>query len=157
VVELCVDPALWQADLESLLDSGFPVVEFTQRGQRMFDATQRAFELATTQGLRHDGNLDLARHVGNAVVKVDSRGPRLVKVHERSTQHIDLAVAMVMALQRAYEIELEAEYATVLFAKDFVQQVDETAQARGPRMPKLITQADYTVPNQFNIGPPRRR
>jgi hypothetical protein len=158
VIELCVDPALWQSDLESLLDSGFPVVEFTQRGQRMFDATQRAYELATTPdppGLIHDGNPDLTRHVGNAVVKVDSRGPRLVKVHERSVQHIDLAVSMVMALQRAYEIELEAEFATALFAKDFVEQVDETAQAREPREPKIITQADYTIPNQFNIGPKR--
>jgi phage terminase large subunit-like protein len=38
-----------------------------------------------------------ARHVGNAVVKNDSRGHRIVKEHKDSARRIDLAVAAVMA------------------------------------------------------------
>jgi hypothetical protein len=40
---------------------------------------------------------DLVRHVGNAIVKNDSRGHRIVKEHKDSTRRIDLAVAAVMA------------------------------------------------------------
>jgi hypothetical protein len=43
-------------------------------------------------GLTHSGHPDLARHVGNAVVKNDSRGHRIVKEHKDSARPIDLAV-----------------------------------------------------------------
>jgi phage terminase large subunit-like protein len=49
------------------------------------------------RALAHSGDPDLARHVGNAVVKNDSRGHRIVKEHKDSTRRIDLAVAAVMA------------------------------------------------------------
>jgi phage terminase large subunit-like protein len=39
----------------------------------------------------------LARHVGNALVRNDSRGHRIVKEHKDSTRRIDLAVAAVTA------------------------------------------------------------
>jgi phage terminase large subunit-like protein len=49
------------------------------------------------RALTHSGDPDLARHVGHAVVKNDSRGHRIVKQHNASTRKIDLAVAAVMA------------------------------------------------------------
>jgi phage terminase large subunit-like protein len=51
--------------------------------------------------LTHAGDAGIARHVGNCVVRIDSRGTRLAKEHRHSTRLIDLAVAMVMAHARA--------------------------------------------------------
>jgi phage terminase large subunit-like protein len=47
------------------------------------------------------GDARLARHVSHAVVKTDSRGTRLAKEHKHSRRRIDLAVAAVMAHDRA--------------------------------------------------------
>jgi len=52
----------------------------------------------------HDGDKRLARHVANAVLRVDSRGSRLQKEHKDSKRRIDLAVAAVMAHSRAVEL-----------------------------------------------------
>ena len=57
------------------------------------------------RALTHSGDPDLARHVGNAVVKNDSRGHRIVKEHKDSTRRIDLAVAAVMAFAAASTVE----------------------------------------------------
>jgi len=59
----------------------------------MTPATQRFGEAVLNRTLTHSGDPDLARHVGNAVVKNDSRGHRIVKEHKGSTRRIDLAVA----------------------------------------------------------------
>ena len=45
----------------------------------------------------HKGNFGL----GNAVLKVDSRGQRIAKEHKSSSRKIDLAIAAVMAVDRA--------------------------------------------------------
>ena len=52
-------------------------------------------------GLTHSGDPRLARHITNAVLKVDSRGQRIAKDHKGSSRKIDLAVAAIMALDRA--------------------------------------------------------
>jgi phage terminase large subunit-like protein len=52
-------------------------------------------------GIRHSGDRALARHVGNAVLRADSPGTRIYKEHKTSTRRIDLAVAAVMAVDRA--------------------------------------------------------
>jgi phage terminase large subunit-like protein len=49
----------------------------------------------------HSGDQRLARHVAHAVLKIDSRGTRLAKEHKHSKRRIDLAVAAVMAHDRA--------------------------------------------------------
>jgi hypothetical protein len=51
--------------------------------------------------LSHDGLAALARHVGDAVLKEDSRGTRLAKEHKDSKRRIDAAVAAVMTHERA--------------------------------------------------------
>jgi hypothetical protein len=53
--------------------------------------------------------LGLARHIGNAIVREDSRGVRLAKVHQHSTRRIDLAVAAVMAHSIAATVEAEPQ------------------------------------------------
>jgi phage terminase large subunit-like protein len=101
VREIAADPYLWRSDLEGLRDEGLPVVEFKQSGPAMIAACQRVFELVSGGVLTHDGDSDIARHVANAVTKTDARGTRITKANRHSDRHIDLAVAMVMAVDRA--------------------------------------------------------
>jgi phage terminase large subunit-like protein len=77
------------------------VVEYPQSPPRMTPATTALFEAVVNNQITHSGHPMLSRHVGNARLKVDSRGTRLAKEHKASTRRIDLAVAMVMAFDRA--------------------------------------------------------
>jgi hypothetical protein len=52
----------------------------------MTPATQRFGEAVFNRALTHSGDPDLAGHVGNAVVRNDSRGHRIVKEHKDSTR-----------------------------------------------------------------------
>lgn len=102
VREVAADEFIWVGELEELLDEGIPVVSFPQTMTRMGPATQRFYELVvTSKRLSHDGNPQLARHVSNAQLKIDPRGARLVKDGRGSPRRIDLAVAAVMAVDRA--------------------------------------------------------
>jgi phage terminase large subunit-like protein len=80
---------------------GLPLVDFPQNPARMCPATQRTYELVANRGLTHDGDARLARHVGNAVLKPEFRGARIVKDYRKSPRKIDLAVATIMAVDRA--------------------------------------------------------
>ncbi len=101
VREIAADPYRWARSLELLRDEGLPVSEFPQSASRMVPATQRFAEAVANHQVTHSGDDRLRRHVANAVLKVDSRGPRLSKPSKWSPKRIDLAVAAVMALDRA--------------------------------------------------------
>lgn len=101
VYEIAWDEFLWLDAAEELEAEGLPVVVFPQTLTRMGPATQRFYELVTTRGITHDGDPRLARHLSNAVIKVDTRGARLSKDAKSSPRKIDLAVAAVMAADRA--------------------------------------------------------
>jgi phage terminase large subunit-like protein len=103
VQAIVADPFRWARSLQMLTDEGLPVEEFPQSPQRMTPATHRFGEAVFNRALTHTGDPDLARHVGNAVVRNDSRGHRIVKEHRDSTRRIDLAVAAVMAHARAVD------------------------------------------------------
>jgi phage terminase large subunit-like protein len=101
VAELTADPYRWQRSLEALDADGIPVVEFPQTSDRMTPATKAFYNAVVDKSLTHDGDPMLARHIGNAVLKDDSRGVRIVKETKTSTRRIDLAVCAVMGLARA--------------------------------------------------------
>lgn len=101
VVELACDPFRWARTYQILEAEGLPVVEFPQSPARMTPATTRFYEAVMNRSVTHSGDPRLARHIGNAVLKADSRGTRIYKEHRNSTRRIDLAVAAVMALDRA--------------------------------------------------------
>lgn len=101
VYEIAWDEFLWLDSAEELEAEGLPVVVFPQTLTRMGPATQRFYELVTTKQITHDGDPRLARHLGNAVLKIDTRGSRLSKDAKSSPRKIDLAVAAVMATDRA--------------------------------------------------------
>jgi phage terminase large subunit-like protein len=101
------DEYLWLDAADELEAEGLPIVRFPQVPQRMSPATQRFYELAVDRALTHSGDAGLARHIGNAVLKVDSRGWRIYKEHKSSPRKIDLAVATVMAVWLAANLEVE--------------------------------------------------
>jgi phage terminase large subunit-like protein len=101
VLELAADPYRWQRSLEALRDDGVPVEEFHQSSQRMTPATKDFYASVVDKEMTHSGNAVLARHIGNAVLKEDSRGTRIIKETPTSVRRIDLAVCAVMGLARA--------------------------------------------------------
>jgi phage terminase large subunit-like protein len=110
VREIVCDPYRWARSYQVLEDDGLPVVEFPQSPARMIPATTRFYEAVMNRAITHSGDLRLARHLANCVIKTDSRGSRLSKDAKGSPRRIDLAVAAVMALERACQ---EPEVAAV--------------------------------------------
>ena len=103
------DPFRWTRTIQALEAEGLPVVEFPQSPQRMTPATTGLYEAVINGQVTHSGDARLARHVDNAVLKENSRGTRLAKIHKHTTRRIDLAVAAVMAHARACELNTVAE------------------------------------------------
>ena len=101
VREIACDPFRWARTYQVLEAENLPIVEFPQSPSRMTPATTRFAEAVMNHSLTHSGDPRLARHIGNAVLKVDSRGQRIAKEHKHSSRKIDLAVAAVMALDRS--------------------------------------------------------
>ena len=101
VVEIVADSSLWQRELEELQDERLPVVEFPQSPARMIPATQRFYEVVVERHLTHSGDPRFARHVANATVKQKPGGVMIYKDSHSSPRKIDLAVAGVMAVERA--------------------------------------------------------
>ncbi|MEU5693858.1 terminase large subunit [Actinosynnema sp. NPDC020468] len=101
VVECVYDPAWFAVQAQILEDDGHPMVEFPNTVARMVPATAGAYTAVVDGELRHARQPELARHIGNTVLKADNRGERITKESPSSRRHIDLAVAFVMALHRA--------------------------------------------------------
>lgn len=101
VREIVCDPARWARTVEALELEGLPVVEYPQSPERMVPATQRFYEAVLNKTITHSGDPRLARHVNNCVLKVNQRGAQLSKETKTSPRKIDLAVASVIALDRA--------------------------------------------------------
>ncbi len=101
VVEIAWDEYLWLDAAEELEEEGLPIVVFPQTIQRMGPATQRFYELVVDQGISHDGDPRLARHIANAVLKRDARGARITKPKPDSPLKIDLGVCAMMGVDRA--------------------------------------------------------
>jgi phage terminase large subunit-like protein len=101
VLEIACDPFRWARSYQVLEAEGLPVVEFPQSPARMTPATTRFYEAVVNSAVTHSGDRRLARHIANAVLRADSRGTRIYKEHRHSRRRIDLAVAAVMALDRA--------------------------------------------------------
>lgn len=90
------DPARFQDLFARLELEGWPVVEWpTNSLARMVPACQEFYAAVIERRLSHDGDERLALHVGNAVLKEDRHGPRIVKETKSSMRKIDLAVCAV--------------------------------------------------------------
>ncbi len=104
VVELACDPPGWHREIDEWADQ-YPdtvTTEFaTNRRGFMSAACSRFYTAATAGGLTHDGDPRLARHLANAKLKETPEGAYIVKDGRNSPRKIDLAVAAVIAYDRA--------------------------------------------------------
>ena len=97
VVGVASDPYRWQMAISQLRDEGLPMVEFPQNANLLVPAFQQFDEAIRSGLLTHDADPRLIRDVAHAVVKVDARGPRIVKERPDSPRRIDCAVAALFA------------------------------------------------------------
>jgi phage terminase large subunit-like protein len=94
---ILVDPHRWQRTIAVLEEAGYPVAEWhTNNISRIVPAWKDFYAAVLDQELHHDGNLALARHIGNMILKIDAHGARPVK-HRPSVRHIDLGICAIGA------------------------------------------------------------
>jgi phage terminase large subunit-like protein len=67
----------------------------------MAEACSRFYSAVTSNQLVHDADPRLARHLANAVIKETVAGSYITKESHSSAKKIDLAVAAVIAFDRA--------------------------------------------------------
>ena len=101
-VELVADVSFWQDEAYQWADAGLPVVEYPQTLNRLVPATAKLYEGIMAGKIRHDGDGALQRHLDNCILKMDSKGgSRLTKDYRNPRLKIDLAIALLMAYDRA--------------------------------------------------------
>jgi phage terminase large subunit-like protein len=103
VRELAPDPFGWHGEVEEWEETyGATVVRFeTNLRKRMAQACSRFYTAVSTGQLTHDGDPRLARHLRNSVPKETPQGVLITKDAPTSSRKIDLAVAAVVAYERA--------------------------------------------------------
>jgi phage terminase large subunit-like protein len=102
VREIACDPFRWQRSMQVLEEAGLPIVEWpSTSARRMVPACAKFYDAVVENTVEHDGDPTLARHLDNAVIKLDNLGPRIVKEKKASPRRIDAAVAAVLAFDRA--------------------------------------------------------
>lgn len=100
--EIVCDPTYWQDEMFQWADAGMTVVEYPNTISRTVPATAKLFEAIMNKKLVHNGDAALARHLENCILKVDSnRGARITKDYRNPKLKIDLAIALLMAYDRA--------------------------------------------------------
>ena len=111
-LEVAADPFLFQEELQTLTDEGYPIVEFRTNHVDKMSAASKIFQDAVLDGeLSHDGDPALARHLANTDLKIDHHGRRRpVKDYKSSRRHIDLTICSIVAVSTG---ELHRETATV--------------------------------------------
>jgi len=108
VREIACDPFRWQRSMDVLENAGLPVVEWPSTSpRRMVPACAKFYDAVVEHRIQHDSDPTLARHLENAVTKIDSLGPRIVKEKRNSPRKIDAAVAAVLAYDRATQARIE--------------------------------------------------
>jgi hypothetical protein len=103
VLELACDPSQWHSELAEWdrLYGSPPVVEYKNVPSNMAPACSTFYGAVANTSLTHDGNPVLRRHLQNAVTKETRDGAYITKDGRNSPRKIDVAIAAVMAYDRA--------------------------------------------------------
>ena len=100
--EIVCDPTYWQDEMFQWAEVGMNVVEYPNTISRTVPATSKLYEAIMNGKLKHNGDGALARHLDNCILKIDSqRGARITKDYRNPRLKIDLAIALLMAYDRA--------------------------------------------------------
>jgi phage terminase large subunit-like protein len=100
-VELVADLSYWQDEAYQWSQNGLPLVEYPQTLNRLVPATAKLFEGIMAGKIRHDGDAAMQRHLDNCILKMHNGGSRLTKDYRNPRLKIDLAIALLMAYDRA--------------------------------------------------------
>lgn len=102
VLELAADPWGWRSELEEWEARHNSVVHWnTAHRGRMAPATDRFYAAVMEGRLTYDGDPRLAQHISHCVAKSTSQGDVVTKDRRDSKRKIDLAVAAIVAHDRA--------------------------------------------------------
>lgn len=102
VRELVCDPWGWESEMDDWRNEfGSLLVEFKMTPSIQAPATSKFTEAVQEQTMTHDGDERLVRHVGNAVRKPMRNGYFIDKPAKHSLRKIDVAVAAILAYERA--------------------------------------------------------
>lgn len=100
--EMACDPTYWEDEMFQWADYGIPVVEYRNTLARTVPATAKLYEAIMNKKLRVAPDGSLARHIDNCILKIDGqRGGRITKDYRNPKLKIDLAIALMMAYDRA--------------------------------------------------------
>ena len=107
VVELACDPPGWHREIADWAERyGTPPIAYfeTNKSAMMTQACSRFYSAVVNGELTHDGDKRLAAHLSHAMVKETPNGAYITKEHRDSKRKIDLAVAAVVAYDRAMQL-----------------------------------------------------
>lgn len=107
VTAIACDPAQWRAQIAAWEERGWPIVEWPNILLRTVPAWKEFYGAVMERRLTHDGDPGLARHVANAVLKIDQRGARPTKEYAGSGRKIDRLIAAMMAFDVARQRQPE--------------------------------------------------
>lgn len=100
VREVTADPFLWNRSLQILEEKGLNVTKFSQSTNRMSPALAEFRAAVLDEKATHPADPRLSSHMLAAQLRDSGHGMKLAKPSK--TQHIDAAVAAVMAYSRAF-------------------------------------------------------
>ena len=104
VREFACDPPGWFREIDEWAEQygGKVVVKYpTNNVKFMSEVCSRFYSAVVGREVRHDGDPRLARHLANAILKETVNGSYITKEARHSAKKIDLAVAAVIAYDRA--------------------------------------------------------
>ena len=104
VRELACDPPGWYREIDEWAEQygGQTVLRYQTNNPRfMAESCSRFYTAVTRHQLEHDADPRLARHLSNAITKDTPAGSYITKESHASPKKIDLAVAAVIAYDRA--------------------------------------------------------
>ncbi len=100
--EIVCDPSYYQDEMYQWAEVGLAVTEYPNTINRTVPATAKLNEAILAGRIKHNGDAALGRHLDNCILKIDSnRGARITKDYRNPRLKIDLAIALLMAYDRA--------------------------------------------------------
>ncbi len=113
VEAISYDPRFFDVPAKYLTDEGLPMVEIPQSVERMTKAVGGVYEDIKGGLVTHDGQDDFTTQVLNAVPRFNEHGFTLAK--SKSHGHIDAAVALALAHDRAERPDIEPPAGFIAF------------------------------------------
>ncbi len=104
VRDIAYDPAQATYLMTRLGQEGLPVVEMAQSVRNLSEPMKEVEALTLARRLWHDGNAAMTWMVGNVVARVDAK-ENVYPRKERDENKIDGAVALIMAMARALQMQ----------------------------------------------------